>query len=74
MDYLVLLKMGFPVLYRDASGAALRREPRWETRMGTDRRADPGSARRGCQAVARFGSFHPGRGKWQVYPLGYVCR
>ncbi len=26
----------------------------------------PGSTRRRCQAVARLGSFHPERGKWQV--------
>ena len=27
-----------------------------------------------CEAVSRFGSFQPARGKWQVYPLGYFCR
>ncbi|GAA4973858.1 hypothetical protein GCM10023334_099560 [Nonomuraea thailandensis] len=32
----------------------------------TRRRAGSEPARRECQAVSRFGSFHPGRGKWQV--------
>lgn len=25
-------------------------------------------------ALSRFGSTHPARGKWQVYPFGYLSR
>lgn len=25
-------------------------------------------------AAGGFGSFEPGRGKWQVYPSGFRCR
>jgi hypothetical protein len=44
----------------------IRPSPVQADHLGADRPADPGSAGRRCQTVVRFGSFHPGRGKWQV--------